>query len=166
MKVSALLIIAAVIMLTGQYLNMKLKKRVLSLKRFILLIEGIDSQIIFSKRKILQIIEELISKDENYLKTMSALVVMDDGNFLENWQKAIDENSKCDAFNDEDKKIIMSFGKSLGVTDLDGQNKNCRIHIELLKKQLLSAETDVKEKLKINTAVSSFFAVAFFNSYK
>ncbi len=162
MKISALLMIAAVIMLTGQYRNSRLKKRVLSLKRFIILIEGIDSQIIFSKRKILQIIDELISEDETHLKTMSALVEMGEGNFSENWQKAINENAKYDALNGEDKKIILSFGKSLGVTDIDGQNKNCCIHIEMLKKQLISAETDVKEKLKINTAVSSFFAVAFF----
>ena len=162
MKISALLIIAAVIMLTGSYLNTKLKKRVLSLKRFILLIEGIDSQMIFSKRKILQIIDELTCREENQLKTMKSLVEMGDGDFSENWQKAVEENGSDDALNEEDKRIVLSFGKGLGVTDLDGQNKNCRMHIELLNKQLLIAEKDAKEKLKINTAVSSFLAVAFF----
>lgn len=162
MKIIALVIIASVIILIGQYLNLKMKNRVLSLKQYILLIEGIDSQILFSKRKILQIIDELINKDETKLKAMSALVEMEDEDFAKNWKKAIIENSKHDALNKEDEKIILSFGKNLGVTDLDGQNKNCRIHIDLLKKQLVSAECDVKEKLKINTAISSFFAVAFF----
>lgn len=162
MKMSALLLIAIVIVLTGQYLNTRLKNRVFSLKQFILFIEGINSQMIFSQRNIIQIINELILSEKKSLKTIDALIKTQSGNFSDNWQKAIEENARYDSFNDDDKKILLSFGKSLGVTDSEGQQKNCLLHIELLKKQLACAEDKIKDKIKINTAISGFFAAAFF----
>ncbi len=65
-----------------------------------------------------------------------------------------------DSLDKEDAKILLSFGNSLGVTDVEGQENNCRLHILMLEKQLKTAEENLREKSKINTALSSFLAFA------
>lgn len=156
----ALLMIAIVLILTGQYANLKMKKRISSLKQFIVLIESINSQISFSKKNIIEIISDLSCNDEMKLKTIYEFNKSNVNNFSENWKTTVIDFSRYDCLTKEDEKILLSFGKNLGVTDLQGQSSNCRLHIEMLKKQLENAEENLRVKSKINTALSSFSAAA------
>lgn len=56
------------------------------------------------------------------------------------WEIAVKENIKSTALNSEDKGILISFGKMLGSTDLQGQLKNIRLTINQLKLQEEKAE--------------------------
>lgn len=63
----------------------------------------------------------------------------------EAWTKAVKENISRTNLNSEDEGIIISFGKMLGSSDLEGQVKNIRLTVNQLKIQEQKAE-DLKDK--------------------
>ncbi len=137
-----------------------MKKRIVSLRELIILIENIDSQISYSKKTIQEIIREFTHSADTELKTMSELIRCENGNFSDNWQNCVKKFSGEDCINKEDEKILLSFGKILGVTDVNGQKGNCRLHKVMLEKRLKDAEEKIKEKSRVNTAVSFFLALS------
>ncbi|AEV68671.1 stage III sporulation protein SpoIIIAB [Acetivibrio clariflavus] len=58
----------------------------------------------------------------------------------EAWTKAVKENISGTSLNSEDEAIIISFGKMLGSSDLEGQIKNIRLTVNQLKIQEQKAE--------------------------
>lgn len=61
------------------------------------------------------------------------------------WEKAVKENCMKTALNREDEAILLSFGKLLGSTDLDGQIRNIRHTVEQIRGQGQKAE-DARSK--------------------
>lgn len=58
----------------------------------------------------------------------------------EAWEKAVKDNIRKTNLNKEDESIIISFGKMLGSSDLEGQIKNIHLTVNLLKIQEQKAE--------------------------
>ncbi|TYQ13363.1 UNVERIFIED_CONTAM: stage III sporulation protein AB [Acetivibrio alkalicellulosi] len=58
----------------------------------------------------------------------------------EAWSKSVRDNIKYTSLNKEDEEIIVSFGKMLGNSDLEGQIKNIRLTLNQLKIQEQKAE--------------------------
>jgi len=56
------------------------------------------------------------------------------------WDRAVTENIAGTALNEEDKEILLSFGKMLGNSGLEGQIKNIRLTIKQLEVQEKKAE--------------------------
>jgi len=56
------------------------------------------------------------------------------------WEKSIEENYQRLSLNKEDKSILLSFGKMLGNSDLEGQLNNIKLISSQLKLQELKAE--------------------------
>ena len=160
MKTTAILLIAVVSVLAGQYANIRMKKRISSLRDLIVLIEHIDSHISYSKNTIFEIIRDFTLSADVKLKIMSELIKSENMNFSDNWNVSIIKHYRYDCLNKEDEKILLSFGKALGVTDIRGQCSNCRLHKTMLEKQLDCAEEKLKEKSKVNTALSFFLALS------
>lgn len=67
----------------------------------------------------------------------------------EAWNKAVKENISWTALNREDEQILISFGKMLGNSDLEGQVKNIRLTIS----QLVMQEQKAEESRKKNETV-------------
>ncbi len=149
-----------IFVLIGQYANIRMKRRIVSLKELIVLVENIDSHISYSKRTIQEIIKEFASSEDTKLKTISELIKSENDNFSDNWKNSVSRFCCEDCLNKEDEKILLSFGKILGVTDIRGQNSNCRLHKVMLEKQLKDAEEKLREKSRVNTAVSFFLALS------
>lgn len=61
-------------------------------------------------------------------------------NACEAWEAAVRDNIKKTSLNKEDEEILVSFGKILGGSDLEGQIKNIRLTINQLKLQEDKAE--------------------------
>ena len=158
--VKVIFLVSAVLVLTGQYVNIRMKKRIASLRELIVLVENIDSHISYSKSTIQEIIENFTLSADTKLKTMCELIKHKDCNFSDNWRNSVRRFYSDDCLNKDDEKILISFGKTLGVTDIKGQNSNCRLHKTMLEKQLKDAEEKLKEKLRVNTAVSFFLALS------
>ena len=53
-----------------------------------------------------------------------------------------------------DMEILASFIKSLGKTDLEGQQKNALLHIESLRRNLEEAEKEKAERSKLYISLS------------
>lgn len=56
------------------------------------------------------------------------------------WETAVGKNLKMTSLNKEDEEILISFGKMLGNSDLEGQIKNIRLTLNQLKIQEQKAE--------------------------
>lgn len=56
------------------------------------------------------------------------------------WEEAVGENIRRTSLNREDAEILVSFGKILGSSDLEGQIKNIRLTMNQLKLQEEKAE--------------------------
>ena len=56
------------------------------------------------------------------------------------WEEAVRENIRKTSLNKEDEEILVSFGKLLGSSDLEGQIKNIRLTLSQLKLQEQKAE--------------------------
>ena len=61
-------------------------------------------------------------------------------NASEAWEKALKDNINKTALNREDEKILISFGKMLGKSDIEGQLKNIRLAMTQLGIQEKKAE--------------------------
>lgn len=61
------------------------------------------------------------------------------------WENSIQKNIKATSLNQEDEEILISFGKLLGRSDLDGQVKNIRLTINQLNIQERKAEEGRKK---------------------
>lgn len=66
-------------------------------------------------------------------------------NAPEAWEKAVKKSIGMTALNREDEQILLSFGKSLGNTDLEGQIKNIRLTLAQLAIQEEKAEESRKK---------------------
>ena len=60
------------------------------------------------------------------------------------WTKAVRENINKTALNSEDEEILISFGKLLGSSDVEGQIKNIRLTLNQLKMQEERRRTEKK----------------------
>ena len=65
------------------------------------------------------------------------------------WEKAIEENYAKLSLNKEDKAILLTFGKMLGNSDLEGQINNIKLISSQLKLQELKAEEMRKKNEKM-----------------
>lgn len=65
------------------------------------------------------------------------------------WEMAIEENYSKLSLNKEDKTILLTFGKMLGNSDLEGQINNIKLISSQLKLQELKAEEMRKKNEKM-----------------
>ncbi len=61
------------------------------------------------------------------------------------WESAVRENIKRTSLRKEDEEVLVSFGKMLGASDLEGQIKNIRLTLSQLKMQEDKAEESKKK---------------------
>lgn len=61
------------------------------------------------------------------------------------WEKAVEENASKLSLNNEDKAILVTFGKMLGNSDLEGQLNNIKLVASQLKLQEVKSE-EMKRK--------------------
>lgn len=78
------------------------------------------------------------------------------------WERAVEENYGKLSLNAEDKTILLTFGKMLGNSDLEGQLNNIRLVSSQLKLQEIKAEEMKKknEKMFRSLGVLSGLAIA------
>jgi stage III sporulation protein AB len=84
-------------------------------------------------------VAEFFSSTINILKKDSSK------NASEAWEIAIGESISKTSLNKEDKEILVSFGKMLGNSDIEGQIKNIKLTLNQLKLQEQKAEESKKK---------------------
>ena len=81
-----------------------------------------------------------------FRRTVEILKEGEAANASEAWEQAVRQSIKKTALNREDEEILISFGKLLGNTDIEGQVKNIRLTLG----QLLLQENKAEESRKKN----------------
>jgi stage III sporulation protein AB len=80
-----------------------------------------------------------------FLTTVELLKKGQASNASEAWEKAVKKCIRMTALNKEDEQVLLSFGRSLGNTDLEGQLKNIRLTLGQLAIQERKAEESRKK---------------------
>lgn len=75
-----------------------------------------------------------------FSETVKNLIEQDGITASQAWELAVRRNIRLTALNGEDEDILVTFGKMLGDSDVEGQLKNIRLTLNQLKLQEQKAE--------------------------
>lgn len=138
-KVIGIIIVIVSASLIGIYFSDKLKSRVKELKNINYMFEQISVLIRYKALTVYEVIDELrrnqICSNLNFIKNFAS---EDDIPFEKQWSKSIDNSQNY--LNNEDKRILKSFGNVFGTSDIDGQLSD----IELYRHNFIKIENDAK----------------------
>lgn len=140
----SLVVISASTMM-GYILSKECSKRPQELRTLQVLLQMFENEISFLSNLITEAFVKL-SESSNSPVTVFFRLTSErlDGdstlNASQAWELAVKEGIRKTALNKEDEGILVSFGKMLGNSDVEGQIKNIKLTIEHLKLQEQKAE--------------------------
>lgn len=147
--IGSIMVIAASAFL-GFYLSLDCGKRPGQLRVLQGLLQMLENEMCFlsslltdSFEKISQSSDSVVAKI--FCDTVKVLNAGDGLNASEAWKTAVRNNIKKTSLKKEDEEILVSFGKMLGASDLEGQVKNIRLTLNQLKMQEQKAEESKKK---------------------
>ena len=133
-------------------ISSRTKKRVKSLEKCILMLEEMETRIIYSCDNIYSIFEECSKNIElSFLNIFSASKSNDPLQII--WERCVESSKIYDCLKKEDVQILLSFGNLLGKTDCEGQIKNCIAHKRLLQSNLDRAVKDNEKRGNLITTL-------------
>lgn len=149
--IGSLLIMAASSFL-GVYFSKECARRPRELRELQRLLQMFENEISFLSSTVTEAFIKLSGYYESNIRlffSQAAEILMHKNgiNASEAWEMAVKENIKKTALKKEDEAIVLSFGKMLGASDLEGQISNIRLTLTQLKMQEEKAEEE-KEKNK------------------
>ena len=118
-------------------------KRPQELKVLQTLLQIFENEISFLSNVLTEAFQKVYSCSDSSVKVFFEAAIDNLKNGLcasDAWTKAVKDNISKTNLNSEDESIIISFGKMLGSSDLEGQIKNIRLTINQLKIQEQKAE--------------------------
>lgn len=127
----------------GNFIALRLKKRAEILRKLIVAITAMKTEIKFSRKPPLQILKELSGRSGFKDLSFFGGVVKAYGterDFVSAWSKALNGDSSVSLLTGEDREILSSLGAQLGTTDTSGQMKICELHLSMLQSNLKTAE--------------------------
>lgn len=129
----------------GYVLSRECSRRPVQLRSLQGMLQMLENEISFLSNLLTDALERIYKSSNNEVSCIFKAALdnlsHDDGfNASEAWEKAVRENIKQTALNKEDEQILVSFGKMLGSSDLDGQLKNIKLTVNQLKLQEQKAE--------------------------
>jgi len=148
------LIGSALIIITSGFLGLFLSKecgrRPRELRELQNLLQMFENEISFLSNTIADAFNKLsdysTSSTRNFFKQTSLNLIKGKCcSAAEAWEAAVKENFEKTSLNKEDKEVLISFGKILGASDIEGQIKNIRLTCTQLKMQEEKAEENKKK---------------------
>jgi stage III sporulation protein AB len=135
--------------LLGYALARDCSRRPNELRNLQAMLQMLENEIVFMSN-LLSVAFQNISKS---IKSPVAEIFSDTVNNLNNsnmtaseaWALSVKENMSKTSLNNEDREILISFGKMLGNSDSEGQIKNIRLSLNQLKLQEQKAEESRKK---------------------
>lgn len=134
--------------MAGQYAAYRLSMRVSKLEKIRLMLCITENELRCLCRPVDEILSVLCANSR--LKELAFLEscrsAMNSGeNFADAWKQSLADRGNVRYLSAEDIAALLSFGEMFGVTDVEGQLANCRLHTELLDERLSQARKQ-KEK--------------------
>lgn len=162
LKIIASMMVIAASSLLGISLSKKYTERVKGINRFITALTMLESEIKFSLTPLsdafMKIGNTIGYEVGGALKSTADMLNMRTGETAAHaWETSI--NSRFLPLNKEDLDILLSFGKSLGISDCENQIKNIQLTVEGLKRNLTSASEESMKNKKIFTNLGVLFGI-------
>lgn len=133
----------------GYILSRDCSKRPQQLRSLQNLLQMFENQISYSSDVLAEVFERISrAGGETGILFRTTVDLLKDGsaaNASEAWEKAVRKCIGRTALKRDDEQILLSFGKSLGNTDLEGQIKNIRLSLGQLALQVEKAEENRKK---------------------
>ena len=146
------LILAQAVCIFSFSVSSRSKRRIKNLEKCVLMFDQIETDILFSADNIYGLIMKI--SDENSPGFLNEFLQQPKSVPLETrWSKSLEKLKHHDCFKSEDLRILKSFGKQLGVTDADGQVKNCAAHKKLLQNNLSTALRENEKRGNLYTTL-------------
>ncbi|KOA20948.1 stage III sporulation protein SpoAB [Clostridium homopropionicum DSM 5847] len=148
----ALVLIGSTLM--GFILGENLKKRFQQLKEIEQALYQLKSEIIYTHSTLPEIFENVSSKSNKPInklfKDISELLYENKvENVFQAFTKALDMNKNILNLKEADNEILLDLSKSLGQSDIEGQNNIISLTINKLENQLEGAEEVMKNNIKM-----------------
>ena len=143
------------------YVNI-LKKRIAGLNRMIELLTIIKIKLEYEFCSIPDILRQIKDNDTLNIKDFleNCISEIDNGISLKSaWCSNIDRYSQEMFLIKSDKNLLIEFTNALGDTDASGQVTNLEVYIEMLGKNLTTAENELKEKSHVALCCSMFIGI-------
>ncbi|KXG76792.1 stage III sporulation protein SpoIIIAB [Thermotalea metallivorans] len=143
LMISAVIVLSA--SLIGYILSYNYVQRPKQIKNLILSLQLLETEILYMLTPLPQALKKIGSKGNTELagifKEAGSLLETRRGYDIEDaWQQAIEQKIRFTSLSEEDKEILIDFGKNLGSIDRENQIKNFNFIYAQLKKQQQTAE--------------------------
>jgi stage III sporulation protein AB len=134
----------------GYYLSLDCSKRPGQLRVLQGLLTMLENEICFLSSLLTDSFKKISASSDSVVAeifddTVKILNAGEGFNAFEAWETAVRNNIKKTSLNKEDEEILVSFGKMLGASDIEGQIKNIRLTLNQLKMQEQKAEESKKK---------------------
>ncbi|MDQ2085300.1 stage III sporulation protein SpoIIIAB [Herbivorax sp. ANBcel31] len=144
-KILGCLIVFISSSLLGHIYSRKCSKRPNELRTLQAMLQMFENEISFLSNKLSDAFYKIYNGNEstvsNFFKSTVKNLCKEPGiSASKAWKSAVESNIKNTSLDKEDEQIIISFGKMLGTSDLEGQIKNIRMTLNQLKLQEEKAE--------------------------
>lgn len=135
--------------LGGMYFSAALKNRVITLKRINYMLEEIYIMLKYRSATVYEITDAL-SRDERFsdFDFLREISFLSGRPFQQSWCESL-ENHIPFGMNKSDAELLMSIGKQLGTSDLEGQISTVRLRQAELGTVISAAEEEYSRKAKL-----------------
>ncbi|KAJ51487.1 stage III sporulation protein AB [Clostridium tetanomorphum] len=138
----------------GFIFSERFKKRTFQLKEMERDIHQLQNEIIYTHTPLPASLFNVYEKSSyplnEFFKIISDMLYSNKvDSVYEAFEKAFIEVNEFLYINKEDKDIILSLGKTLGESDIEGQKRMFSLTLENLKKQIIEAEVSMKKNVKM-----------------
>lgn len=148
--------------LVGRMFSMRIKERVKTLEKFRLMLKLMQTEIEYVNMPTYEMLKNASERQElsDLFFINDCLMLIDSGNpFDLSWSQSIQKTKPPELEND-DIQLILSFGKSLGTTDRDGQLSLCGMYEELIVKKAQEAQAKAKSHAALYSKLGIICGVA------
>jgi len=152
-KITGMILVLVSSSIIGYLYSLKYKMRKQVLKSLINSINLFKIELVYSRAPINEVLEHVVKTSDYMIKdifkqTVYLLNLNEGYTAGEAWKKSI-EKCNLDYLKKSDKEVLITFGHSLGNTDLYNQEKNFNLVLEKLKHQLDNAEKEGEKNEKL-----------------
>lgn len=153
-----LLLVSASLM--GKILSKKYVYRLEELEEIKTDLNILKTKIKFTYEPLPQVFSEFGEENRGNISNIfkSATKKMEKVNAEEAWEEAVEESNTN--LNNEDKKVLKSFSKMLGKTDIDGQISQIEVTESFLETQIRHAEEEKQKNEKLYSRLGTTIGLA------
>ena len=148
--------------LTGKMLSIRVKNRVKALEKLRLMIRLMQAEIEYVNMPTYEMLRNASERKElsDLFFVKECLKMIDDGNsFDHSWSRSVQKTKPPELEND-DVQLILSFGKSLGTTDRNGQLGLCGMYEDMIAQRIQEASAKAKSHAELYSKLGLICGVA------